>query len=229
MNRWQLSAATRSRLLLFAGVLAAVLLVRATAVDWHWVPTGSMKPTILEGDLVLVNRLAWDLRLPLVDAVAMRWGAPRRGDVVVFNSPEDGRRLVKRVIGMPGDRLRMRGEQLWINGRILSYHPLPVDRFPGLDPRDVRAHTLAVERLPGRPHAVMFGARNRRPPVQGELDVPEEAYFVLGDHRDNSRDSRYFRFVSRAAVLGRAERVLVSLDLAAHWQPRWRRFGQAIQ
>src|ERR1017187_2542931 len=103
-------------------VLALVMFsVRSSLADWNDVPTGSMKPTILEGDRVFVNKLAYDLKVPFTTWHLAQWSNPQRGDIVVFYSPKDGMRLVKRVIGLPGDTVELRNEQLIINGQPVDY------------------------------------------------------------------------------------------------------------
>jgi len=89
-------------------IVFVVIPVKSSLADWNWVPTGSMNPTILEGDLIYVNKVAYDLRFPLTDYRLARWSDPERGDIVICFSPEDGTRLVKRVVGLPGETVEMR-------------------------------------------------------------------------------------------------------------------------
>src|SRR5689334_25244557 len=99
-------------------ILALVLFaIRSSLADWNDVPTGSMKPTIQEGDRVVVNKLAYDLKVPFTTIAIFKWGDPARGDIVVLFSPVDGTRLVKRVVALPGDKVEMRDNQLFVNGR----------------------------------------------------------------------------------------------------------------
>src|SRR6185436_19200873 len=108
----------------FAVVAAVVFPLKSAIADWNWVPTGSMKPTILEGDLVLVNKLAYDLKVPFTLQRLAEWSNPERGDIVVCFSPYDGTRLVKRVIAAPGDEIEMRNNILFVNGTAVNYRPL---------------------------------------------------------------------------------------------------------
>src|SRR5438094_311380 len=101
---------------IFLAMLLVVSSLRSALADWNDVPTGSMKPTIEEGDRVVVNKLAYDLKVPFTTFEVWKWGDPRRGDIVVLFSPKDGMRLVKRVVGVPGDRIEMRDNQLYVNG-----------------------------------------------------------------------------------------------------------------
>jgi signal peptidase I len=211
--------------------LALLLLVvaplRSAVVDWNWVPTGSMKPTIVEGDLVLVNKLAYDLRLPFSQIRLANWGNPERGDVVVCFSPADGARLVKRVIGLPGDRVDMRNGRLSINGEPLQYRsvdPAPFRR----DVFEASEMVVATEQLGTDDHWVMFFPAWPSSRDFGPHHVPDGCYFLMGDSRDNSHDSRYFGPVRREQIVGEANRVLVSFDLQRWLQPRFQRFGRAI-
>jgi signal peptidase I len=196
---------------------------RTAIADWNPIPSGSMRPTILEGDVVLVNRLAYDLKLPLTDIALATLGEPRRGDIVTFSSPTDGTRLIKRVVGLPGDVVSMRNEVLTVNGEVAGYDELQTALEPVAPGVTVRA-LRASESLQGSRRSVQFleGASARH--SFDALTVPAGHYFVLGDNRDNSADSRYIGFVPRERLIARAERVLVSADIADRWQPRLPRF-----
>lgn len=192
---------------------------RTAIADWNPIPSGSMRPTVLEGDVVLVNRLAYDLKVPLTDVSLVQLGDPQRGDIVTFSSPQDGTRLIKRVVALPGDVVEMRAEVLVINGQEAQYANITDIRetlAPGLTVPALRAtervagHSRVVQRLEGVDSRHTFGP----------LTVPAGHYFMLGDNRDNSADSRYVGFVPRRLLIGRAERVLVSADITAHWMPR---------
>ncbi len=207
-----------------AFVIFVVVPVKSSLADWNWVPTGSMKPTIMEGDLIFVNKLAYDLRVPLTLHRLASWSEPRRGDVVVCLSPEDGTRLVKRVIGMPGDIVQMSGDVLLLNGQPLAYRLLdrdyPVD-LPGGGEAD---GVLATEDLGRTEHSVVSIPGIRAMRNFGPIVVPEGGYFVMGDNRDLSRDSRYFGIVPRESILGRAGAVVLSFDITDKYQPRLGRF-----
>src|SRR5215510_3748124 len=124
-------------------ILALVLFaIRSSLADWNDVPTGSMKPTIVEGDRVYVNKLAYDLKVPFTTWHLAQWGDPQRGDVVVFFSPHDGKRLVKRVIGLPGDTIELRNNVLLLNGQPTQYQPLPEDVLRDLKPTDRTSHVF---------------------------------------------------------------------------------------
>jgi signal peptidase I len=182
-----------------------------------------MKPTILEGDLVLVNKLAYDLKVPFTTTHLMKWSDPARGDIAVFFSPEDGSRLVKRVIGVPGDTIELRNEILYINGVAQQYAVVNSQRFV----RDIfedPAPSVAVEKLPSCPHYVL-GLPNRRALRSfAPVTLGAGKYFMMGDSRDNSHDSRFFGLVDRENIVGRANLVLASFDTSRFLLPRLHRF-----
>jgi signal peptidase I len=192
-------------------VMAIILPFRSAIADWYEVPTGSMKPTIVEGDRIFVDKLAYDLKLPFTTMHLAHWADPTRGDIVVFYAPDDGIRLVKRVVGVPGDKIELRADVLYVNGVAAAY------RRAGSAAEGAIA---AEESLGQRPHAVMFQPGMAAYRTFGPVQVPPGEYFMMGDNRDNSRDSRYFGFVPRAAIVGRATRVIVSLNPADHYLPR---------
>jgi signal peptidase I len=198
--------------------------IKSAIADWNVVPTGSMKPTIVEGDRIFVNKLAYDLKIPYTTWHIAEWGAPQRGEIVVFYSPADGKRLVKRVVGIPGDSVAMQDNQLIINGKKATYEP--VNHVKGKDlPRSRDAyHYSVIENLSGTRHPVMLTPQ--RPSLRsfGTVTVPKGKYFMMGDNRDYSGDSRYFGFVERSRVVGQATSIVISLDIDKNYQPRWKRF-----
>src|SRR5581483_11488205 len=157
-----------------------------------------------------------------------QWDNPKRGDIVVFFSPADGKRLVKRVIGLPGDRVELRNNQLLVNDTPVSYEPLPQNIVSELPAAEQPQHQYAREDLSTHPHPVMatpaLPARRSFEPVV----VPENQYFMMGDNRDNSFDSRDFGTVKRSQIVGRATAVVISLDHDHHYQPRWHRFFASL-
>src|SRR5206468_1043525 len=129
-------------------ILALVLFaIRSSLADWNDVPTGSMKPTILEGDRVYVNKLAYDLKVPFTTRHIAEWSNPSRGEIVVFYSPHDGKRLVKRVVGLPGDTVELRDEALVINGERVEYQPIAEERLRDVNSDDRTSHVFATEQL----------------------------------------------------------------------------------
>ena len=197
---------------------------RSAVADWNDVPTGSMKPTIVEGDRILVNKVAYDLKIPFTRWRLAEWGGPERGDVVVCFSPANGDRLVKRVIGVPGDRVALAANRLWINGQPASYERLDPAAVDGFDAALASGRGLAAETVGDFAHPIMLTPTAVAPRSFDELIVPADSYFVMGDNRDESADSRSFGFVSRRDIVGRAWAVAYSLD-REHWYiPRLDRF-----
>jgi signal peptidase I len=211
---------------------------RSVFADWNDVPTGSMKPTIFEGDRIFVNKLAYGLKFPYTTWHLAEWSGPKAGEVVIFYSPDDGIRLVKRVVGTPGDRIQSRDGFLTINGKPLEYDDYSPETNADL-PRDQQTgFRFYTEHLGGHAHVVAFN--NNRPSIRdfdftlkhkGEDGAAEDQYFMMGDNRDNSKDSRYFKqhYVNRDQILGRANRVIFSLDYDDSYLPRKNRFFHALK
>ena len=211
------------------GLLLMFGLFRTAVADWNPVPSGSMRPAIQEGDVVLVDRLAYQLKVPLTNVVVARTGDPARGDIVTFESPVDGTRLLKRVAAVPGDRVEMRDKVLWVNGLPATYTLLATVSERAPDGRAIAAARLA-EALPGT-HRVVQWLRPQGGFAYdsfGPLVVPADHYLMLGDNRDNSADSRVFGLVPRELLIGRTRRILVSADIEGDWTPQWERFGKRI-
>jgi signal peptidase I len=225
LRRWKLLPETVRFLLIFGAIMFPL---RSSFADWNFVPSGSMKPTLLEGDEIFVNKLAYDLKIPFTTVHLAQWANPERGDIVVFYSPEDGVRLVKRVIGLPGDTIEMRNQELILNGHPVSYENARI--IPPSELKYINEHhaVLAEEKLPNRTHAVMALSRAGAMRSFAPVTVPENHYFMLGDSRDNSKDSRYIGFVPREKIVGRASRLLVSLD-AHNYRLRFERFFAGLE
>ncbi len=198
-------------------------LFRASVADWYEVPSGSMKPTILEGDRIFVDKRAYDLRVPFTHIHLMTWGNPQRGDIIVFDSAAAHERLVKRVVGVPGDVVWLHDNRLFING--VEAHYSPADQAV---PTGIWRHgrpLVLTETLGKVSHEVAVrSAYSEFGPVQ----VPPGHYFVLGDNRDNSADSRYIGFVPRREILGRAKGVAFSLNPDHMYLPRLNRTAEAL-
>lgn len=216
----------RSRLLLLTTFfsICSVATVRMICADLGDVYSTSMEPTIIEGDKVVVNKLAYGVRLPFGEEPFWEWSEPARGEIIVFRSPTDGRQMVKRVIGLPGDRIRMYRNLVFVNGRRVYYarprhvsgelSPKLLGRGPRFEYETIGISTHYVKLTPGVPAPNSFGT----------VIVPADQFFVMGDNRDISVDSRAFGFVSRADVVGRVRQVAISLDPENGFTPRWERF-----
>lgn len=207
-------------------VLLIVLLItsfRSAVADWNDVPTGSMKPTIFEGDRIVVNKLAYDLKIPFTLRRLLAWDNPKRGDIVVLYSPVDGKRLVKRVVGVPGDTLAMVNDRLIVNEEVVSYAPPAEDLIAGRT-AGMEGRLIASEILSGTAHAVMITRGRHCMPSFSPVVIPQSTYFVMGDNRNESYDSRFFGTVPRNKIVGRATIVAASVDPERHFRPRWDRF-----
>jgi signal peptidase I len=223
----RLFAANKS-LLIFFGLM---LCFRSAVADWMYVPSGSMNPTIVEGDRILVDKEAYGLRIPFTTKRLTQGSDPQRGDIVIFASPEDGMTLVKRVIGLPGDTVEMRNEQLLINDSAVAYTPLLELAADSDLPGATRGqqHDYLTENLADRAHAIMVLPKRRADRSFGPVRVPAGQYLVLGDSRDNSKDSRYIGFVPRASIVGRALAVAYSLDADRWYRPRGDRLFKSLR
>jgi signal peptidase I len=212
----------------FLFFLFAMIVVRSAIADWYGVPSSSMYPTLMIGDRIVSDRLAYDFKLPFTDVIVKHIADPQRGDIVTFTSPEDGMRLVKRLIGVPGDVVEMDGEQLIINGVHASYAQVSGDISAHLTPDYQGRQLMLKEDLLGRQRPIIV--MPQRPAMRsfGPVTVPQGEYLMLGDNRDNSKDSRYIGFVKRALLTGRVKRVVFSLDAERYYLPRMERFAASL-
>jgi len=211
----------RSLIVLLLGICS----FRSAVADWNDVPSGSMKPTILEGDRVFVNKLAYDLKVPFTEIHLAEWANPARGDVVIFYGPDDGVRLIKRVVGLPGDHLQMVGNQLYINGQAVVHDDDVKLVSADYNKENPSGGLLAEEQLGQHEHpiAVQSWSEAMRDFPDG-VTVPAGHYFMMGDNRDDSRDSRWFGFVDRKLIVGQALAVALSVNPSDSYKPRWQRF-----
>lgn len=207
----------------YKGTLLFIILMlvfRSSFADWNHVPTGSMKPTILEGDRIVINKLAYDVHLPFSSVSLARLAQPKRGDIVVFNSKVSKIRLVKRVIGLPADSIAMHNNQVTINGKTLDYQ---IDEASLLESK-----IDLSENLLGFKHLIRVNKHGSNASSFPTVIVPKDKYLVLGDNRDNSGDSRFIGFVPRDEIIGRSSNVAFSLNPQQHYLPRTERLFKAL-
>lgn len=197
----------------FFPVLLVVLLLRSFIAEPFRIPSNSMMPTLLTGDFILVNKFTYGLRLPVTNRKFVELGQPERGDVVVFRPPHHpDQDWIKRVMGLPGDRIAYRDNTVYINGEPLAYDTVGVYSGTGNGTEMTGAEELR-ERLEGRSHTVL--ERNNLPFLdqgEGEWEVPAGHYFVMGDNRDNSEDSRYWGFLPESNLRGKAFLIWMHFD-----------------
>jgi signal peptidase I len=191
----------RNRSIVF--IVLGVLCFRTAIADWNPVPSGSMEPTIYPGDVVWVNKTLLGPALPFTKGRLWAWQEPRRGDIITFQAPHVDEVYIKRVIGVPGDHISTDGLHVLVNGKAL---PLTV-----IDDGKQSGILRAVEFIDDRAHYLQVNQRIGLMPLPKEVVVPEHGYFVMGDYRNNSEDSRVFGFVPEANILGRATRLAVSV------------------
>ncbi|KGO98234.1 signal peptidase I [Novilysobacter defluvii] len=197
----------------FFPVLLVVLVLRSFVAEPFRIPSNSMMPTLLTGDFILVNKFSYGLRLPITNDKFLAIGEPERGDVVVFRPPHLPRQdWIKRVVGLPGDRIGYRDNQVFINGEAVEYESLGLYEGRG-NGTEMTGAELLVEHLAGRDHQVLERTMTPfRDPGEGEWTVPEGHYFVMGDNRDNSEDSRYWGYLPEENLRGRAFLIWMNID-----------------
>jgi signal peptidase I len=208
----------------FFPILLVVLLLRSFLFEPFRIPSGSMEPTLLTGDFIFVSKFAYGLRLPVLNTKFIDIGEPQRGDVVVFRLPSDPSiNYIKRVVGLPGDTVNYdeRTKHLMINGKPVPVQLVgPYDEEPGT--------VLLKEQLGEHDHSILWitNALSRG----GTYHVPADHYFVMGDNRDNSRDSRFegVEFIPEYRLVGKAERIWMSWRPPSEGGPRWSRIGKSI-
>lgn len=213
----------------FFPVLLAVLLLRSFLVEPFRIPSGSMMPTLLVGDFILVNKFAYGVRLPVINTKIVDVGAPERGDVAVFRFPDSPNvDYIKRVIGLPGDSVVYRNKTLFVNGERVPQKTV-TDLYIGSagQGRGNTAYSHRIENLTGVEHEILIDPKspNRFPPSGMSWRVPQGHYFVMGDNRDNSNDSRIWGFVPESHLVGEAILIWMS------WGKQgvvWTRIGNGI-
>ncbi|WP_461536998.1 signal peptidase I [Spongorhabdus nitratireducens] len=195
-------------------VLLLVLVLRSFLFEPFQIPSGSMIPTLQVGDFILVNKYAYGLRLPVVDTKVVEIGEPKRGDVMVFKVPagpgiaKPGINYIKRVIGVPGDTIRYKDKRLYINGKMVP------EKFVAQLTEERFVYRIYEETIDGETHQIRKDMMIFDPRAEGQWTVPEGHYFMMGDNRDRSNDSRYWGLVPEKNIVGKAVYIWM------HW-PSW--------
>lgn len=209
----------------FFPVILIVLVLRSFVVEPFRIPSGSMLPTLNIGDFILVNKFSYGLRLPVLHTKIIGMGEPERGDVVVFRHPPDPTKdYIKRVIGLPGDEIRYVNKRLYINDKRIE-----TEYESGYEGSGVTAFADAknlIERLPGFDHNILIYPK-RQSLREGRWEVPHGHYFVMGDNRDNSEDSRSWGFVPDRDLVGKAFFIWMSWDVD-RGRPDFSRVGKSV-
>lgn len=205
----------------FMLLLCCIIFFKSAIADLSSISGASMQPTLLDGDKVWVNKLAYDIRIPFTEISLGSVADPARGDIVIIDSQQAGKRLVKRIVGLPGDTIYMHDNALVINGEPADYQVVTEDD----------SSMIIVERLPEHSHQAKLSTSyfSRTMRNFGPVTVPSDSYFVLGDNRDNSADSRAYSFVPREEIIGRSSSVVFSLDAQNRFMPRADRFLSGLQ
>lgn len=205
--------------LLFLFCLMLLIVFRSSIADWSYVPSGSMEPTIEVGDVLLINKMAYDIRIPFTHISLFNVDDPKRGDIVIFDSEKKDLRMVKRIIGVPNDVIAMENNRLIINNRVAQYKPIKLQND----------HLIIEETFTNNDHQLRINKQgtpfysNFQP-----ITIPDDYYLVLGDNRNNSSDSRVIGLIPRHEIVGKSNRVLVSLNQNNYYLPKTERFIKAI-
>lgn len=209
----------------FFPVLLIVLLLRGFVVEPFRIPSGSMMPTLLVGDFILVNKFAYGVRLPVVHTEILDVGEPERGDIAVFRfPPQPSEDYIKRIVGLPGDYIVYADKQLYVNGEQVPHNLVGTYRGSGTG-RIMNGAAKLEETLGQVEHAILL--QSDVPTKEGEWRVPPNHYFVLGDNRDNSNDSRYWGFVPDEHLVGKAFAIWMHWDMRAG-EVKWQRIGTVL-
>lgn len=194
----------------FFPIVLIVLLLRSFLVEPFRIPSGSMMPTLLIGDFILVNKFTYGIRLPVINKKIIANNEPERGDIVVFRFPKDPHiDYIKRVVGLPGDRVAYYNKQVYINGKRMKQ--IDLGRYQGIGQgRNMSGAELLLEDLTGLEHEIL--TQQGSPAIDGVYVVPQGHYFVMGDNRDNSNDSRYWGTVPEQNLVGKAFFIWMNWD-----------------
>ncbi|MGI9228457.1 MAG: signal peptidase I [Gammaproteobacteria bacterium] len=215
----------------FFPVFLIVLILRSFLFEPFRIPSDSMTPTLLHGDFILVNKYNYGIRLPVLNTKIITLGAPARGDIVVFRYPEEPSiPYIKRVVGVPGDHLVYKDKKLTINGEPMPLSPVGIYKTAGIARKNNGLHEYK-EQLDSLAHSILIHPRAGTKDV--ETVIPDGNYFVLGDNRDNSKDSRYWGLVPDANLVGRAFYIWMNWSSEGFfkfgsWDVEWDRVGSTV-
>ena len=212
----------------FFPVIVVVLVLRSFLYEPFRIPSDSMMPTLIQGDFIFVNKWRYGLRLPVANWKVLEIGAPARGDVIVFRKPSDPSLVfIKRLVGLPGDTIRVVGSGVDVNGTPSQI--TPGELYSGPKNEQYPFTLVGEERLGAATHGIMLDPA--RPSVEGEWRVPDGHFFMMGDNRNNSRDSRFadVGFVPEEHVIGKAEAIWLSFNPGPGSLLIWERMGTGIR
>ncbi|MCD9028454.1 signal peptidase I [Luteimonas sp. BDR2-5] len=214
----------------FFPVLFVVLILRSFVAEPFRIPSSSMMPTLLIGDFILVNKFSYGIRLPITNRKVIDIGEPARGDVVVFRPPhQPDQDWIKRVIGLPGDTVEFRDNQISVNGVPFAYQREGTYEGVGRG-REMTGASLYTEQMPDRAHEILH--IDQAAPFhlgEGTWTVPQGHYFVMGDNRDRSDDGRFWGTLPESQLRGKAFLIWMNVDSSAPGWVDWGRIGQGIR
>ena len=209
----------------FFPILLIVLILRSFIAEPFRIPSGSMMPTLLHGDFILVNKFSYGIRLPVMHTKVIEIGLPQRGDVAVFRFPRNpADDYIKRVIGLPGDLILYRNKNLYINGKRMELTSNGVYKGNGAN-SSMNGAKILREDLETLIHDILINHSGLN--IPGEFKVPDDQYFVMGDNRDHSSDSRIWGFVPEENLVGRAFLVWMNWDFTGK-KFNYKRIGKKI-
>ncbi len=216
--------------------IVLALVIRFFVLTAYKIPTGSMIPTLKVGDFVFASKLSYGVPIPFSSGKRLGEKMPQRSDVIVFRFPADESiHYVKRIVGLPGDRIEIRDKKLIVNEKVLDYSPLNTDEIIGDLPGKTYFTVLAEQGSKDRPARTIMIAKDNETEFFGPVIVPPEHVFVLGDNRDSSEDSRYWGMVPLRNIEGRVFVIWMSFDWNRSWAGgrlpgvRWERLFDGIK